>query len=276
MNCEQVELLLPAYALGALEPAEREAVEDHLDGCPYCTPLAREALEVAAALATASPAATPPPGLRARIIEAASVQARSAEPPPVAAQRPAQAAWQSRPSWTAPAFALAASLVLALVGVLLAFVLSLQGQVRDLREDNRLMASTVIQQNERLVAMIKEQRTLAYGIATPGTQTLFLRNTEQAPQARGMLMVSRDHNWAILVSEGLAPSQQEMGYQVWLIKDGLRTSGGVFTVDETGYGQLFIRPPASLDEFGGIGVTVEPRAGSPGPTGNKVLDAQLR
>ncbi|MET8010342.1 zf-HC2 domain-containing protein [Streptomyces sp. NPDC005271] len=36
MECEQVRVELAAHALGGLEPAEAQAVEDHLAGCPAC------------------------------------------------------------------------------------------------------------------------------------------------------------------------------------------------------------------------------------------------
>ncbi|MET7762673.1 zf-HC2 domain-containing protein [Streptomyces sp. NPDC005393] len=36
MECEQVRVGLAAHALGGLEPAEAQAVEDHLAGCPAC------------------------------------------------------------------------------------------------------------------------------------------------------------------------------------------------------------------------------------------------
>jgi anti-sigma factor RsiW len=36
MNCSQTRLSLGAYVLGALDPAERCAVQTHLDGCPVC------------------------------------------------------------------------------------------------------------------------------------------------------------------------------------------------------------------------------------------------
>jgi predicted anti-sigma-YlaC factor YlaD len=48
-TCDGVRLSLGAYALGALEPGEREEVRAHLDGCPAC----REELAGLATTATA-------------------------------------------------------------------------------------------------------------------------------------------------------------------------------------------------------------------------------
>jgi anti-sigma-K factor RskA len=64
-------------------------------------------------------------------------------------------------------------------------------------------------------------------------------------------------------------------YQLWLIKDGKRTSGGVFSVSQAGYGALAISSPQPLKEFAAFGITIEPAGGSPGPTGDKVMGGSL-
>lgn len=89
-------------------------------------------------------------------------------------------------------------------------------------------------------------------------------------------MASQDQTWGVLVSLGLEAPGPGKGYQVWLVRDAERVSGGVFAVDEEGYGQLYIRFPVALDQFAAIGVTQEPMEGSPGPTGKQVLRASLR
>ena len=263
MNCNHVEDLLPAYALGALEPEEHHAVEEHLDECPYCKPVAREYLEATAALAAAVPPATPPPGLRNQILSAAGRQVPN--PAPLAFPgNPSGDVLSRRSMWGTAGFAVAAGLGLVFIGVLLGMVLDMRREVRDLRDESR-----------HLVAMINDQRTFAYTAALPGTDAMPLENTGQAPKARGMLMISQDRTWGILVSQGLAPFDT-MGYQVWLIKNGERTSGGIFKVDDTGYGQFYIRFPAPLGEFAQVGITMEPEEGSPNPTSEPVLTGHFQ
>ncbi len=70
---DEIEALLGAYALDAVDPDEREAVELHLPECPRCRAELREHLEVAALLAEGAPA---PDGLWARIADSLE------EPPP--------------------------------------------------------------------------------------------------------------------------------------------------------------------------------------------------
>lgn len=254
MISPHIEELLPAYALGALEPAERQVVEEHLEECAYCTPLAREQLEAAATLASLAPSAIPPAHLRDRILAKA---------------RPARVSWRvghrPRRLWSTAGYAVAASFGLLFLGVLLQATLNLQREVRTLR-----------QQNTNLFSMINDQRTLTYVTAIPGVETMLLENTGQVPKARGMLMVSQDRTWGMLVSQGLEPLRKSMGYQVWLIKDGERISGGMFTVDEMGYGQFYIKFPSPYSELAGIGLTKEPYEGSPGPTSEPVLTGKMQ
>ena len=66
-----------------------------------------------------------------------------------------------------------------------------------------------------------------------------------------------------------------MAYQVWFVRDGIRLSGGVFSVDDTGYGQIYIRFPANLDEISGIGITEEPMEGSLAPSSEPILTARI-
>ena len=73
----------------------------------------------------------------------------------------------------------------------------------------------------------------------------------------------------------LRPLPPDRVYQVWLVKDGRRYNGGYFTVDSSGYGQTLIFPYASIAEFEGIGITIEPIGGSSGPTGISVLKGDL-
>src|SRR5436190_231315 len=79
MDCEQVREQLEAYALGALEPDERDRVARHLAGCPECRRLAAAYAEVAAdlplALAAASPL-RPPPELKERLVRPPERDAR--------------------------------------------------------------------------------------------------------------------------------------------------------------------------------------------------------
>jgi anti-sigma-K factor RskA len=102
---------------------------------------------------------------------------------------------------------------------------------------------------------------------------LNLSATEVMPDAVGVLILSADGQYGTLVTNDLAPLSEEQQYQLLLIEDGARTSGGVFSVSDSGYAALRVYSKQPLDAYDGFGITIEPYGGSPGPTGDKVLGA---
>lgn len=268
MNCRQAQDLLPAYALGALEPPEGEAVEAHVATCPRCAPMAAEYLRATAVLALAAPSAEPPAELRSRVLQRA---AQTPQLPPVAAmpraRRPAVAPLTlltprgRLPLWAA---SVAAAVSLVVTAALLLAVSDLRKEIKYLRQDNQQMTE-----------MLRQQRELVYTIAIPGMETTLLRSAGGATKARGMMMVSKDHTWGVVVSQGLE-IKKSMGYQLWLTRDGQRVNGGLLSVDETGYGYLWVKYPEPLHLYSGVSVTLEPAGGSAWPTTEPVLSAPVQ
>jgi anti-sigma-K factor RskA len=97
-----------------------------------------------------------------------------------------------------------------------------------------------------------------------------LAATENAPGATGILIISADGEYGSLVVQGLPDLDPDHQYQLWLIDNGERTSGGVFSV-EHGYAAIQVYAPRFLSSYQSFGITVEPAGGSSGPTGAKVL-----
>jgi anti-sigma-K factor RskA len=64
-------------------------------------------------------------------------------------------------------------------------------------------------------------------------------------------------------------------YQLWLVADGQRISGGTFRVDADGRGALLVQPPQPWSAYQRLGVTTEPTGGSPGPTSPRVIGGTL-
>jgi anti-sigma-K factor RskA len=105
--------------------------------------------------------------------------------------------------------------------------------------------------------------------------TIRLTGTQAAPDATGLLVLSQDGQHGTVVVDRLPVLSDDWEYQLWLIKDGQRTSGGVFSVNQDGYGWLWIKSPQPLSSYSGFGITIEPFGGSPAPTGDKVLGTAL-
>ncbi len=103
MGAEAVHELTAAYALDALDAADREAYEGHLAGCTRCQDDLAELTVVAGALAYAVEPVSPPPLLRDRILEAARAERPNVVP--------------LRPRWLSPVAAVAAVAACTAIGL---------------------------------------------------------------------------------------------------------------------------------------------------------------
>ncbi|MFN2276070.1 MAG: anti-sigma factor domain-containing protein [Candidatus Promineifilaceae bacterium] len=102
-----------------------------------------------------------------------------------------------------------------------------------------------------------------------------LTATEAAPGAHGVIEVAANGRDATLVVNGLPTLSPQEQYQLWLIVDGQRASGAVFSVAADGTASVPVDSLRPLSEFGAFGITIEPAGGSPGPTGQRVLGHNL-
>lgn len=108
--------------------------------------------------------------------------------------------------------------------------------------------------------------------ATPAQFTLTA--TEHAPEATGVITIAADGT-ATLTIANLPPLTAEQQYQLWLIRDGQRDSGAVFSVNADGSAQVTIQAARPFASYQAFGITIEPAGGSPGPTGERVLGFNL-
>jgi len=233
--------LIPAYALDSLDEDEFVQVSEHLAACVECQADLRSYQSMADQLALAVPDAAPSPNLKHKLMQRA-LPAR-----PTLSSQPSISWWERLSVFvqrTSPVWGLAS---LLLIAVLAASNLWLWGQF-----------------------------SRPAGVTEPGVlDTITLTGTQAAPQATALLVISVDGEHGTLVVDGLALLDKEQQYQLWLIRDGQRTSGGVFSVSEEGYGSLWISSPEPLSSYSALGITIEPAGGSPGPTGDKVLGGTL-
>jgi anti-sigma-K factor RskA len=229
--------LLPAYALGSLDSNEANQVEEHLLSCWICRNESTAFQTVAEQLSFAAPAAAPSLDLKDRLMQRVQA-ARPQRPIPVqSSQRP----WLER---LLPVWSLAS---LGLIIALAAFNLSLWQRLNQLE----------------------------FLTAPGGMRAIPLSATADAPGATGFVLVGADGMNGAVVVDGLPPLAEDQQYQVWLIRDGKRTSGAVFSTDEESYGGTRIRVAGSLLEYSSVDITIEPAGGSPQPTGVHVLGGPL-
>ena len=229
--------LLPAYAIGSLDAEELRSVEEHLRHCLLCREESSAFESVAEHLSFAAPVEVPSADLKNRLMgRVQSARPREERSSPAA---PARSFWERLlPVWSVASLLL----IVALTG----FSLLLWQRV------NQIEFST-----------------------SAGMRAVPLSPADAASTATGFVLISADGDDGALVVDGLPPLGEEQQYQLWLIKDGQRTSGAVFSTDENSYGGTRIRAPLSLLEYSEVGITIEPFGGSLQPTGERVLGGPL-
>ncbi len=232
--------LLPAYALDILDEDEARQVREHLESCDICRHELRAYQTIVSELPLAGIETEPPPKLKESILEQARRSKHTAQPD-------AGTSWwqtiRERLMLRTPAWGMVSLVLIVLLGVSNLFLWQRLSQVESERQ-NKLA-------------------------------TVPLISGDFAPGATGMLVISSDGEHGTLVVDGLPVLDESQQYQLWLIRDGSRTSGGVFSVDVEGYGSLWITAPEPLISYQAVGITIEPAGGSPGPTGERVLSGEL-
>ncbi len=237
MNAHVIELL-PGYALDCLDEEDRLLVTEHLAVCPACRAELMSYQGVADQLAMAVPCSEPPADLRRRLM----LHVQPARPRAISQPRPAW--WQQlgrslrvlqHPAWG-----------VASVALILALVVS---------------------------NVLLWQQVNRPGIASDGQgmRSLALAGTAAAPTATGVVVISMNGEYGTLVVDRLPVLDKAQQYQLWLMRDGKRTSGAVFSVSQDGYNSVPILAPEPLTRYSSFGITIEPSGGSPDPTGTKVL-----
>jgi anti-sigma-K factor RskA len=240
MDHETIQGLIPAYALAATDPDESQAVEMHLPSCADCRVLLADYRRLGEDLLFAVPAMAAPAGLTERM------QRRLAPAPREAAPGP----WWARPRLRPAVFALGAAVLLLAVTNFYWF-----GRVKGLEQ--------------RAAGPAVTASWLADAAAIP------LRADGSGAWAQGVVYAPKGAQPALLCVYGMPALPAGKTYQVWLIKDLRRDSGGLFQVSPDGFGLLVLRPERPLSEYSAVGITVEPAGGSPGPTSPRVLGASL-
>jgi anti-sigma-K factor RskA len=250
---DELEVLVSARALDALDPADAAAVEAHLAGCESCRAAFDEALETAAALALSVPPSEPPANLRERILVAARAtpqEEAAAAPAPVSAVAPARRRRRFSEIFTpsrnfAAAFALAA----ALLGVLY------------LSERDR--ASTLEAERDHSVLV-------SQALATPGAQVVALSGPGGAGGGAVVLAADRKP----LVVSDLLPAPPGKVWEVWTIPPGgAPVSAGLMH----GGADNVLQLDDAVGKGTTVAITAEPDDGTRhgGPTGSVALSGGL-
>lgn len=230
---EHLEQLVAGYVLGALEPDEAAQVEAHLDACVSCRELARRLARAVGAVPLATERVSPPPRLRAQILEAAAAGGR-----PVAESRPPRGRLLPlpplrRPTWHVPSRWAS----VALVASLIAFALG---------------AGV----GSRMARPAVTTTTAQYQLAGSGRLTT----------AQARVFSLQDASLMFVQFSGLPQPNQGRVYELWIIRPGtVPAPAGTFVPDSDGSKVLVL--DRTFRGSAVMAVTSEPGpAGSAAPT----------
>ncbi|MFJ2900444.1 anti-sigma factor [Streptomyces sp. NPDC087218] len=233
--------LAAAYALGALDDAERGDFEAHLQACAACRQEAAE-FEATAARLAAAVSHTPPATAKAQVM--AAIDGVRQLPPriPTPSTAPAFGGLLRR---RAVSLALAASVAAATLGGVAVWQ-TLHGQ--NLEQQARRAQQQLDAVSSILAA--PDARTV-HGKATNGALTTVVASERQ--------------NRAVFTTTGLPAADAGKTYQLWLAHDGTMRPAGLIDHDGT---VILTGNPANA---GAVGLTLEPAGGSPQPTTDPLL-----
>ena len=99
---------------------------------------------------------------------------------------------------------------------------------------------------------------------------------DETPQANAkVLWDTMAQQWVIYIFDLPAPPSDK-DYQLWYVTKNVKISAAVFRTDEQGRTVLKLTlPPDALAGLAATAVTLEPRGGSPQPTGKFYLKASI-
>ncbi|MFF5503720.1 anti-sigma factor domain-containing protein [Streptomyces roseolus] len=233
--------LAAAYALGALDDAERRDFDAHIETCEACRLEAAEFQATTARLAAAV-AQPPPPGAKARVMAAIDgVRQLPPRVPPTGATPLLGGILRRR----APALALAASVAAAALGGVAVW----QTQNGQELEQRARQAQRQLDAISGVLAA-PDARTV-HGKAVNGALTTVVSSDQQ--------------NRAVFTAADLPAPGAGKTYQLWLDHDGTMLPAGLIDHDGT---VLLMGDPA---DAGAVGLTLEPDGGSAQPTTDPLL-----
>jgi hypothetical protein len=256
MDCEKIKELLDAYALGAAEPDEAIALEDHVADCVRCWSSLDEAQQAAATIALSTSLHRAPESLRKRILAESQRLDRLGGP---------SLRDRLRRLWPAGIAVLAAGATASL-----ALALFLQTQVSDLRDDNDQLAAEV----ESASARLTEQQQVMAVLAAPDTQQIALEPTDPTSHAGAIYHWSGSAQSGALVCNNLPNLQAGQVYQVWFLTGFSSYAAGSFEAWD-GIGQLGMDLEGIPEHPDAIVVAIEDAGGADEP-GDMILFAEFQ
>jgi anti-sigma-K factor RskA len=250
MTIPEIEELLGAYALDALEPDERAIVDQHLGECPRCRAELADHLEVAALLGnTGAPA---PAGLWTRISESLE------EPPPALRLSLAPVAGPAAAIDLASRNRRRTRLLVGAVAAAVLIILGLGAQI--VHEERRMDDMAAAISTEGL------QGDMVRAMADPNNNQMTLASPSGEPMSAAAVMTGSGTGYFMATS--MPPLADDQTYQLW----GVMGDGQVVSLGVLGHDPHMAVFQAS-GGLTGLAVTEEVKGGVPTSHSPAVLQA---
>ncbi|MCX6049809.1 MAG: anti-sigma factor [Chloroflexi bacterium] len=253
---DAVEALVPAYSVGAVDAEERLLMQAQLANYPKAAADLSDYTALADALLYSAPPVQAPAHLANRLQMALRQPERAPEP----------IRWWSRLRdlvWQGPYNHLAATTVILLLLVLNVYAIT---QNRQLQATETQLTTKQDELNRALLVLLETEKM----------NELALPPAQENSEAHADVLWNAEAGVAVLYARSFPTIPPDKAYQLWLLRDGKRASGGLFTVDPNGAGLLIFPVTQPLDTLQAMGITTEPAQGSPGPTSKAVVRKQFQ
>jgi anti-sigma-K factor RskA len=252
-NCDQFREVFEGYALGALDPAERAALEVHLaTGCTDCGKAVEEARWLVSHLAYLAPQAAPSDMLKGRLMQTVRAEA--------------QAAKRSTPSQAAIPFWMWAGVAALFVATIYS-AWNAQRLEREIQRADQI-AAAILQHRHELETQLEEAKREAAILIDPSSVKIALASPD--PQTPPLEARWHSQLGIVLSGEKIPAPGGNRVLQLWLIP---KAPGGkpipslTLRPDADGKFVLLVsNPPELMAETKALAITEEPAGGSSQPT----------
>lgn len=265
------------FAIGAMEPPLAAFVSLHASDCAECGRRLAASREAAAALFAGLPRARPPARLRKRTLRATGILS------------PGPLTWAARIATASAGLAAVFIAIAAFTGMV-----SIRGQVRDLRDENARLDSEVSDlrsQEVQIAALTQEvedqrrrnlelqlagegNRDLLVAMLSPGAGIAEVFPVGDRTRAIGRFVWDPSQRKAYFIAAGLEPLRDGRTYQLWVNASGRFQSLGVFNSDDAGFARFVTLVPEGVDTYESALVTIE-KPGAEEREGPSVFVADL-
>jgi hypothetical protein len=237
MSCDEVQELLPLYALDALDRDETEAIASHLPLCPSCSADLVRFDSITGALAAPLAPIVPASSVRTGLLDRIAVTPQELLTPivPIAQEPPANVVSIDRARSTAwRAWLVSAAAVLLVLGGGAGYWMNSLANDRD--------------DAQQTAAMLAE-------FMSPDATTIALPGMDAAWGGTSKLMKAPDGDMIVMVAD-CPPSTDTRVYKVWVAIGDQRVVLGDMTIADNGSGWMPVSMPAEMPNPEILGVSV--------------------